>query len=709
MKITIWRKNDSRESFSALDLSVLLDHFKTGRYRKPVTLLRHDLVHMPAYATPVMLKQLPRVIFPAVIRKKETLPLLARYNGVVVLTFKGLLGMEEAGSLRDQVGRLPQTQAAFIGASGRTVKVLVAFTLPDGALPRSEEAVRLFHAHAFRWAVAFYSGQFPNYTIRTEPPGYRQVCRVTYDPQLYCAVAPFPIRMEQPTDPPGETTYRERVAREKDPLRRMLPGWERTQILSHLYETSLHDALLQTGKAGKEEDPTELMRVLAGNCFRSGLEEETAVRYTLREFRGALPEVAVRQLFRNFYLRTTGFGGAPVLPPAQLLALRTDEFMNRRYIFRFNSQKGVTEYMERHALFYEFRPLTDRVMNTIALEAMQEGINLWDKDVKRWVNSHRVPVYAPVEDYLFCLPRWEGRDHIRKMAARVPCGNSRWPDLFYRWFLSMVAHWSRRLTTYANATSPLLVGGQGTGKSTFCRQLLPPELREYYTDSIDFGRKRDAELFLNRFALINMDEFDQITPSQQGFLKHILQKPVVNTRKPNQSAVTELRRYASFIATSNHADLLTDTSGSRRFIGVAVTGKIDNHTPVNYQQLYAQAVYALRRDVRYWFTPEEEAELTRANREFEKPDILEQLFLHYYRVAEEGEPCEVLSPMEILTAIRRKSRMVLPPGKLTYFGRLLKKLGARSKRSARGTLYFVIGREQESSLLPETGLTDIAD
>ena len=98
-----------------------------------------------------------------------------------------------------------------------------------------------------------------------------------------------------------------------------------------------------------------------------------------------------------------------------------------------------------------------------------------------------------------------------------------------------------------------------------------------------------------------MDEFDQIGISQQSFLKHILQKPVVNTRRPNASAVEELRRYASFIGTSNHKDLLTDTSGSRRFIGVEVTGVIDVVRPIDYEQLYAQAMAALRSNERYWF------------------------------------------------------------------------------------------------------------
>ena len=116
---------------------------------------------------------------------------------------------------------------------------------------------------------------------------------------------------------------------------------------------------------------------------------------------------------------------------------------------------------------------------------------------------------------------------------------------------------------HANNTSPILVGRQGTHKSTFCREMIPPALRAYYTDSIDFSQKRDAELYLNRFALINIDEFDQITLPQQGFLKHILQKPVVNLRKPHGRSVLELQRYASFIGTSNQKDLLTDPSGSQ--------------------------------------------------------------------------------------------------------------------------------------------------
>ena len=93
----------------------------------------------------------------------------------------------------------------------------------------------------------------------------------------------------------------------------------------------------------------------------------------------------------------------------------------------------------------------------------------------------------------------------------------------------------------------------------------------WYTDSIDFKSKQEAERSLGRFFLINIDEFDQINANQQGFLKHLLQKPVANLRKPYGTTIQEMRRYASFIGTSNLKDLLTDPSGSRRFICIEVT------------------------------------------------------------------------------------------------------------------------------------------
>ena len=243
---------------------------------------------------------------------------------------------------------------------------------------------------------------------------------------------------------------------------------------------------------------------------------------------------------------------------------------------------------------------------------------------------------------------------------------------------------------HANNTSPILVGRQGTHKSTFCREMIPPALRAYYTDSIDFSHKRDAELYLNRFALINIDEFDQITLPQQGFLKHILQKPVVNLRKPHGRSVLELQRYASFIGTSNQKDLLTDPSGSRRFICIEVTGNIDTTQPIDYEQLYTQAMYELDHGERYWFDQSEEQIMTKSNREFEQVSLEEQLFYRYFRPAKEKEDGEWLSPAEILEDIKKNSAIPLSNKRVSVFGRVLRKHEIPSKRVHRGTVYHVV-------------------
>lgn len=260
----------------------------------------------------------------------------------------------------------------------------------------------------------------------------------------------------------------------------------------------------------------------------------------------------------------------------------------------------------------------------------------------------------------------------------------------YRWFLSMVAHWRGVDRQHGNSTSPLLVGPQGYRKSTFCRIILPPELRFGYTDSIDFKSKQEAERYLGRFFLINIDEFDQINVSQQGFLKHLLQKPVANLRKPHGNTIREMRRYASFIGTSNQKDLLADPSGSRRFICIEVIAPIKTNATINYKQLYAQAMEAIYKGERYWLDDEDEKILKQTNREFEQASPLEQLFHCYLRPAEEEEGGEWMTSMQILNYLQTKTRDRLAINKVAVFGRALQKLNIPCRKSGKGTLYHLL-------------------
>ena len=257
-----------------------------------------------------------------------------------------------------------------------------------------------------------------------------------------------------------------------------------------------------------------------------------------------------------------------------------------------------------------------------------------------------------------------------------------------------MAHWRGIDKQHGNNTSPLLVGPQGYRKSTFCRILLPPELRFGYTDSIDFKSKQEAERSLGRFFLINIDEFDQINANQQGFLKHLLQKPVANLRKPYGTTIQEMRRYASFIGTSNLKDLLTDPSGSHRFICIEVTGPIQTNVTINYHQLYAQAMHDIMKGERYWLDDTDEAIVKEYNREFERVDPLEELFLCHFRGAEESEEGEWLTAMQIFNDLQQKTRDKLAINRIAAFGRTLRKLDILNKKSNRGTLYHLVRIEE---------------
>ena len=690
MRITQIRDDGKVNTLRTLKIEQLVEQMKVETKAQLVSAMREVLPYILPGDKNDYVQKVPKLLPAAAFIRKNGIMTMSEYNGIVMLQVNNLSGLMEADAVKERVKELPQTYLAFTGSSGKSVKIWVRFTYPDDLLPVGREQAELFHAHAYRLAVKFYQPQLP-FDIELKEPSLEQYCRLTYDPDLYFNPEAMPIYMKQPMAMPTEMTYREQVQTEASPLQRLAPGYESHHALSVLFEAAFARALdEQQDGYSLGDDIHSLLVCLAGHCFRAGIPEEDTVRWTRAHYRLPEDDFLIRETVRNVYRTSKGFADKSSLLPEQLFVMQMDEFMKRRYEFRFNQLTSQVECRQRNSFDFYFRPVDRRLMASITMNAQYEGLKLWDKDVVRYLNSDRVPLYQPVEEFLYGLPHWDGKDHIGDLAKRVPCENPHWAQLFRRWFLSMVAHWRGMGKSHANSTSPILVGPQAYRKSTFCRLILPPCLQAYYTDSNDFSRKRDAELYLNRFLLINMDEFDQIGITQQPFLKHILQKPVVNTRRPNASAVEELRRYASFIGTSNHKDLLTDTSGSRRYLGVEVTGVIDVVRPVDYEQLYAQAMAALYHNERYWFDEKEEAIMMEANQEFEQSPVIEQLFLVYYRVAEDDEEGEWMLAADILQRIQKASKMKFSPGQVNYFGRILQRLGVKSYRKTRGVYYHVV-------------------
>ena len=572
------RDNGGTPTMRTLDINLQIEAMKHETKAQPISNLRTSIRYASPDAKLDDAKKLTKVIPAAAFRKTANGIQMTAYNGIIQIEVNHLANLMEVNRVKQEAEELSQTYLAFMGSSGHSVKIWVRFTRPDKSLPKNREEAEIFQAHAYRKAVSLYQ-PILSYSIELKNPALEQFCRQTYDPELYYNPDSTIMYMRQPMEMPSETTYQEAVQAETSPFKRLIPGYDSLETLSALFEVALNKACqslseLQPGIYPRsDEDLKPLLVQLAENCFQAGIPEEETARWAIAHLYRQKKEFLIRQTVQSVYTIAKGFGKKSPLSAEQELELRTEEFMQRRYEFRYNTMTTVTEYRERNTFCFYFRPLSSRVRNSIAMNARLEGLSLWDRDVVRYLDSDRIPIFNPIEDFLFGLDvRWDGHDRIRELAARVPCNNRHWADLFYRWFLNMVAHWRQTDRKYANCTVPLLVGPQAYRKSTFCRSLLPPELQAYYTDRIDFSKKRDAELYLTRFGLINIDEFDQVSARHQGFLKHLLQKPVVNVRKPHATQVESVKRYASFIATSNHTDLLGDPSGSRRFICIEVKG-----------------------------------------------------------------------------------------------------------------------------------------
>ena len=691
MKIGVIRQENATEVCSTCSIETFMEKVKKGTKGKYISLLRESLPSLQGTKERfTYLNKIPR-IYPVAEyqRTADSSWKFKQYNGIVLIEVNRLSGQAEAEFVKSKAALLPQTFAALVGSSGRSVKIWVRFSLPDGSLPESEEMASLFHAQAYRVAIQCYQPLIP-FSITLKEPSLRQSFRMTVDKTPYYHPGAAAFCIEQPAGLSDGTSFREQKLAEENPLARMDLTYDSYHTLTVTYQAALKRALdtLEDWKRGDELFP--LLAPLAEECFKSGIPEEEAVCRTLRHFTYHKDEAGLRATFRNVYTEMKGFGKRTSVTREQDTALRLEEFLKRRYEIRFNSMTDDVEYRERNSTRFCFSTLDKRARNSIAINALKEGIQAWDRDIDRFLHSNYVPIYNPVEEYLYEVGEWDGRDRIRELADRVTCRHPHWQDLFYRWFLSMVAHWLGRDKQHGNATTPVLIGPQGYRKSTFCRILLPPELRFGYTDSLDFSSKRDAERYLGRFFLVNLDEFDQISVNQQAFLKHLLQKPSASLRKPYGTSIQEVRRYASFIATSNHKDLLSDLSGNRRFICVEVTAPIDTNITVNYRQLYAQAFHAVMHGERYWLDDADEALLKESNEEFRQVSPLEHLLLSRFSMASpEIEDGEWLMTIEIFNTLQEGVRERLPMGKLTHLGRLLKKWNTPHKRTEKGSLYYL--------------------
>ena len=354
-------------------------------------------------------------------------------------------------------------------------------------------------------------------------------------------------------------------------------------------------------------------------------------------------------------------------------------FVIENFEFRHNIVRDLYEYRRKDS-DSAWKLIDKRQLNSINCRIQDEGeIFVLSSYVKQRIESELAMDYHPVRAYLNKVRgHWDGKtDYIADFARRI--STSDYCQRMVRiWLRAVVTQWLGADNQHANAVMLLLVSPQqGLGKSTLFTSMLPREIADYYTDDFKINAKGNAYRKMVEFAIVSLDEFEKIGRKQMPELKSMMQ-----TLKPSfigayQKNFNQLPRIASFVGTTNERHVLTDRTGSRRFLILEPDGIIKVEG-IDHDQLYAQVLHEIENEkLPHWFSKDDEAEMEKHNKDYYVLTDVERLFLRYFSIPEkEGEGVFMSGP-EIMRELEKHSQKTMASVTANAFGRSMTRLGLR--------------------------------
>lgn len=628
-------------------------------------------------------------VYPAVELQKEkngNLTIL-QFNALITLHVGGLLRSQDLEAVKEASGMLPMTLGAFVGADGRSVEILVAVGLKEERTLQNEPQMDSFCQLAYDVAFGVYSGVLPK-PIERQSVTARTSFVLPLDAHPYVNLSATPLLID------GSRIMLENMP-EKPENEQTETDLELYGDYEHMYQRAAVEAREATADVAEDQKQNAYLTELTRRLCDMGVPEEEAFLHIRNHhvYSRRFDEYTVRAIVSATYAENRPFVSLAGSEHVGQETRRLIHFLTTRYVFRYNKVMGYVEYRPNNTWIHQWAPCDENAVNGLTIEARLANYDVRDKDVRRYVHSNLVRTVNPIDDFLWHVHnKWDGKtDHIALLARRVKCEVPQWERWFRKWFLAMVAQWRGLTGDFGNAIVPLLISSQGDGKSTFCLNILPPELRWGYLPNLDVAEKRQTLLAMHNFLLINLDEFNQISPKvQEGFLKNVIQLPSVKIKRPYGRHVEDFPRMASFIATTNDDRVLSDPTGNRRFICVRLSGPVDNAAKPNYEQLYSQAWQLLDRGEQFWFGADDVQQVMAHNREFEQAPPAVQYFLDYYDIVGDESEGEWLTATAIFDVLRRKAGSGLKVTAVSRFGRYLSNMpGLQQRRSRKGREYLV--------------------
>ena len=341
-----------------------------------------------------------------------------------------------------------------------------------------------------------------------------------------------------------------------------------------------------------------------------------------------------------------------------------------------------------------WQPVNDRIVNSLWAELSKEKLTR-AQDIYRVIESDFVPEYHPFRYYLDHLPPWNGSDdYILELSLSVTVKGYTDEQMLFagylkKWLVGMVAGWVD--DSVVNNVILVLIGEQGSYKTTWFNYLLPPALKQYFYTKTNANRMgRDDLLTLAQYGLVCCEELDTMRPSELNQLKAAVTMPSIDERAAYAHFHEHRKHIASFCGTGNNTLFLSDPTGNRRWLPFEIENiESPREYPFNYEGIYSQAYALYREGFRFWFSREEILRLARHNRQFETPRLEYELASLYFRQPTGAEPGVFMS---VARAMQVVSANISQKLSAVYLGRALGELGFRRVKHNGVRGYIVVCR-----------------
>ena len=377
---------------------------------------------------------------------------------------------------------------------------------------------------------------------------------------------------------------------------------------------------------------------------RYGVDEDDCIEWAEKEFEDyeRTHPKSIGQIVKSIYKSkadehaTIHVSNTKKVSISEIETYISDRFIIKRNMLSYQLEyfpKSDSEDFPYHA---DAKPqrVDDHFVNTLWRHMKKDGLTVETKDINNILGSDFVTDYHPFRSWIESLPAWdEETDYLRTFFSMVHCKDTSDEEFYFYarcWFLAMVA--SVLDEKVINHEILTFIGQQGTYKSSFMYNILPPLLRDYYaTKNNWYMLTKDDYIMLAENIMISLEEIDSMTTQEVNQLKAFTTEPHVKARPPYGRHQILMPRVASLCATGNNITFLSDHSGNRRWLPFLID-HIDNpwEAEIPYEGMYAQAIALIRRGEKFWLDGKQIQELNERNKAFLTPDPAKEMIVTFF-------------------------------------------------------------------------------